>query len=96
MFNSSIGLLRFTGILEGISYLVLLLIAMPLKYFLDFPLAVTIVGALHGVLFIAYAIMVAVVMFKKRWSIFWAIWAVFLAFVPFGTFYLEKQVKNKK
>lgn len=96
MFYTSVGILRFTGNLEGISYLILLLIAMPLKYFLDYPLAVTIVGAIHGVLFVAFVIMVALVFFTKRWSFFWAVWAVFLAFIPFGTFYLDKQLKTKK
>lgn len=95
MFYTSVGILRFTGNLEGISYLVLLLIAMPLKYFLDYPLAVTIVGAMHGILFVAYVIMVAIVFFTKRWSFFWAVWAVFLAFIPLGTFYLDKQLKTK-
>jgi len=96
MFYTSVGILRFTGNLEGISYLVLLLIAMPFKYFFDYPLAVTIVGAMHGVLFVAYVIMVAFIFVTKRWSYFWAVWAVFLAFIPFGTFYLDKQLKTKK
>ncbi|TXC91127.1 DUF3817 domain-containing protein [Metabacillus litoralis] len=95
MFHSSIGLLRFTGILEGVSYLVLLLIAMPLKYFFDFPMAVTIVGGMHGFLFVIYVIMVAFVKFQKRWSVLWGFWAVLLAFIPFGTFYLDKQLKTK-
>ena len=95
MFNTSVGILRFVGILEGISYLVLLIIAMPLKYLFDLPMAVTIVGGLHGFLFVSYVIMVAFVKFKKRWSILWGIWAVFLAFIPFGTFYLDKQLKTK-
>ena len=96
MFNTSVGILRFFGILEGISYLVLLLIAMPLKYFLDLPIAVTIVGGLHGFLFVIYVIMIAFVKFKKRWSYLWGIWAFFLAFIPFGTFYLDKQLKTKE
>lgn len=96
MFHTSLGLLRLTAILEGISYLVLLLIAMPLKYFLDFPFAVSLVGAVHGFLFIAYLLMLAIVKFSKRWSILWALWAVLLAFIPFGTFYLDKQLQAKK
>ncbi|MGM7723965.1 DUF3817 domain-containing protein [Metabacillus sp. Hm71] len=96
MFQTSVGFLRFVGNLEGISYLVLLIIAMPLKYFLDFPLAVTIVGGLHGFLFVLFVVMVAVVKFKKHWSVLWGIWAVFLAFIPFGTFYLDRQLKNKE
>jgi integral membrane protein len=95
MFSTSVGILRFFGVLEGISYLVLLLVAMPLKYFLDYPMAVTITGGLHGALFVAFVIMVAYVKFSKRWSVLWGIWAVFLSFVPFGTFYLDKQLKTK-
>ena len=96
MFNTSVGLLPFFGILEGISYLVLLIIAMPLKYFLDFPIAVTIVGGLHGFLFVSFVIMVAIVKFRKHWSVLWGVWAVFLSFIPFGTFYLDKQLKTKE
>ncbi|MEI9943868.1 MAG: DUF3817 domain-containing protein [Chitinophagaceae bacterium] len=48
---------RKIAIAEGISFLVLLAIAMPLKYFAGFPLAVTIVGALHGILFVAFLIL---------------------------------------
>ena len=95
MFTSSVGILRFVGIVEGISYLVLLAIAMPLKYLLDLSMAVTIVGGLHGALFVLFAVMVVIVKFKKRWSILWGIWAMFLSIIPFGTFYLDKQLKTK-
>src|SRR5438552_3773981 len=46
--------LRLVGYTEGVSFLVLLGIAMPLKYFAGMPLAVTIVGAIHGLLWILY------------------------------------------
>jgi integral membrane protein len=96
MFTSSVGILRFVGIVEGISYLVLLAIAMPLKYLLDFHMAVTIIGGLHGFLFVLFAAMVVIVKFKKRWSILWGIWAFFSSIIPFGTFYLDKQLKTKE
>ena len=48
---------RKTGIAEGISFLVLLLVAMPLKYFAGIPIAVTIVGSVHGILFIAFMVL---------------------------------------
>ncbi|WP_273124832.1 DUF3817 domain-containing protein [Bacillus weihaiensis] len=94
--RSTVHTLGFTGVLEGVSYLVLLLIAMPLKYMFDYPMAVTVVGGMHGFLFVAYALMVAIVLFQKRWTFVWAVWAVFLAFIPFGTFYLDKQLKTKR
>ncbi|MEK6782532.1 MAG: DUF3817 domain-containing protein [Bacteroidota bacterium] len=46
--------LRIIGIAEGISFLVLLLIAMPLKHYFGFPMMVKVVGWMHGILFIAY------------------------------------------
>lgn len=89
------GNLRIFALSEGISYLVLLLIAMPLKYIMDFPIAVKVVGVIHGLLFILYAILVLLVIIRKKWSILWGAWAILLAFIPFGTFYLDKQLKQK-
>ncbi|MEL0005162.1 MAG: DUF3817 domain-containing protein, partial [Opitutales bacterium] len=56
---NSIYSLRLLGNIEGISYLLLLGIAMPMKYFFGFPMAVKIVGMAHGVLFIAYCLLLA-------------------------------------
>ncbi|WP_108671699.1 DUF3817 domain-containing protein [Peribacillus acanthi] len=86
--------LRWLAISEGISYLVLLLIAMPLKYWAGIPEVVTVVGGLHGLLFVLYVFAVIAVKFTAKWSFLWAIWAVFLSFVPFGTFWIDKQVKK--
>ncbi len=69
MLRTTLGQFRMIAILEGISFLVLLLIAMPLKYMADIPQAVSVVGALHGVLFVMYALWLAVVKFKYDWSI---------------------------
>lgn len=92
--RTPLGRLRLAGLYEGISYLVLLLIAMPLKYFADFPMAVTIVGALHGLLFVLFLIAVAHVMFVHRWSIMRGIGALIASLVPFGTFVLDVQLKR--
>ena len=51
--------LRILGIIEGISYLILLVIAMPMKYFMGLPLAVKFVGMTHGVLFVVYCLLLA-------------------------------------
>src|SRR5689334_21443743 len=52
--KTALGRLRVIGFWEGISFLVLLLVAMPLKYFAGWPLAVRVVGMAHGVLFLLY------------------------------------------
>jgi integral membrane protein len=87
---------RMIGILEGISFLVLLLIAMPMKYFLKIPEAVKFVGWMHGALFISYiyfAIEMAVT-FKK--SIGWCFKAFIAAFIPLGTFITDKELKKEE
>jgi integral membrane protein len=56
MFSTSIGRLRAVALVEGVSFLLLLGIAMPLKYFAAIPQAVTIAGWLHGLLFMAFCI----------------------------------------
>lgn len=80
------------GHAEGISYLVLLGIAMPLKYFFDLPQAVRIVGSLHGILFVAFIFMIAWLVVQKKMSILSAVKAFVLSLVPFGTFYLNRLV----
>ena len=81
---------------EGVSFLVLLLIAMPLKYFANIPLAVTIAGGLHGVLFIAYVVLVREVKgeYKKSWG--WVGRAMLASVLPFGTFYMDKYWKKEE
>lgn len=54
------------GHAEGISYLVLLGVAMPLKYFFDIPQAVRLVGSLHGFLFVAFVFMIAWLVVQKK------------------------------
>ncbi|MGE7601582.1 DUF3817 domain-containing protein [Peribacillus sp. NPDC097675] len=56
MRRSPIDYLRIAGIMDGIPLLALLIIAMPLKYFADLPLAVTINGSIHGVIFMLYMV----------------------------------------
>ena len=87
MLRTTLGQFRMIAILEGISFLVLLLIAMPLKYMADIPQAVSVVGALHGVLF--------VVKFKYDWSIIKAGIAFIASFIPFGTFILDRKLKQE-
>ena len=94
--NSSIRNLRVIGILEGISYLVLLCIAMPMKYYLDMPQVVKIVGWCHGVLFMLYIPAVFLAYKAMRWSFFSLLVALGASLVPLGTFLLDKSLKRRE
>ena len=86
-----INLFRITALLEGISYILLLFIAVPIKYLLDDPTYVKLLGMPHGILFIGYIILAVVGKNKFNWSYleFFIISAASL--IPFGTFYVDKK-----
>lgn len=88
--------MRLIGISEGISFLVLLLIAMPLKYYFGFPMAVKVVGWMHGVLFIAYIAAVFLAIEAMKWNWFSILVALGASLVPVGTFVLDKSLKRRE
>ena len=88
--------LRIIGISEGISFLILLLIAMPLKYYMGMPEAVKIVGWVHGILFIAYVIAVFLSIEAMRWNWFSVLVALGASILPLGTFVLDKELKRRQ
>ncbi len=90
-FNSLIGTLRILALLEGISYL-LLGLTMPLKYAYDMPMPNKIVGMAHGVLFIAYCVMVFVVNRDYKWSLLTNFYAYVASLLPFGTFVADARI----
>lgn len=94
--NSSIRNLRWVGIAEGISFLVLLFIAMPIKYMLGIPEVVKYVGWAHGILFIAYIVAVFAAIRAMQWNWFQVLVALAASLVPFGTFLLDKQLKRRQ
>jgi len=87
-----LSIFRITAILEGISFLVLLGIAMPLKYYFDQPEPVRIIGMAHGVLFVLYVIFLLIVHLKYQWKISTTIWAFIASFLPFGTFIADYKI----
>jgi integral membrane protein len=88
--------LRVIGITEGISFLILLLIAMPLKYFFGWPLAVKVVGWAHGILFVAYIIAVLFAVKAMRWNLFSFGIALLASLLPIGTFILDVSWKKRE
>lgn len=86
---------RITALLEGVSYILLLFIATPIKYFLDDPQYVKMLGMPHGILFMAYVVMAVLISSDMKWSTR-TLWIVLIASViPFGTFYIDKKYLKK-
>lgn len=92
--SKAVTFLRTMGILDGLSLLILLGIAMPLKYFAGLPLAVTIMGSLHGVIFIVYIASIAWAQLRLQWPIVYSIVAVLVAFIPLGNFVFDRYIKR--
>lgn len=84
-------LFRATSILEGISYLALFAITMPLKYMADLPMPNKYVGYAHGFLFITYIILAIVFWMEKKWSIKRLFILLAASLLPFATFYIDKK-----
>ena len=96
LLSTSIGWLRAIGFFEGISLILLLFVAMPLKYYWDQPGMVKSVGMAHGVLFLLFVGAVIVVSLRKNWP-FWSrtLPIIISSFIPFGTFYMDAKVLSK-
>ena len=93
---SPIRRLRYIGIAEGLSFILLLGIAMPLKYIWGMPMAVRIVGSLHGALFVAYCVALFIVWRKLAWPITKAAMCFIAAWLPFGTFAIDPRLKREE
>lgn len=89
-----IQLLRKIGFAEGISFIVLLFIAMPLKYIYQMPMAVKYTGWAHGLLFVMYVSLAYYVKETRSQSILQFIYACIAALVPFGTFVYDRHLKR--
>ncbi|MEA1953263.1 MAG: DUF3817 domain-containing protein [Campylobacterota bacterium] len=87
---------RLINKIEGYSFIILLFIAMPLKYSFGFPIATKIAGMTHGILFMGFVYQLLEAMkdvpFSKKESLIYFI----LSLVPFGSFYTEKLCKEKE
>ena len=88
----SLRSLRMIGVLEGISFLVILFITMPLKYFWHTKEPNWIVGMVHGCLFLAYCILVLITAYHLKWKISVIFFALLASIIPFGTFIADKKI----
>ena len=89
---TGLGRLRLVAILEGVSFLVLLLIAMPLKYLAGQPQAVRQVGIAHGLLFVLYVLLLIQQSIERGWSVKKVLLGFIASLVPLGTFWADKKL----
>ncbi|MFP2926455.1 DUF3817 domain-containing protein [Pyxidicoccus sp. 3LG] len=95
MLTTNLGRFRAVALAEGLSFVVLLFIAMPLKYLAGMPLGVKFVGWAHGLLFVLYVFSLLDVAIACRWSLL-RVGAAFIAsLLPFGTFVLDARLRRE-
>ena len=87
--KNTLNILRLLAFLEGLSFLVLIGIAMPLKYYYDKPELVKNVGMAHGILFVLYVLNLLIVHLQFKWSFIKTLGAFVASLIPFGTFYAD-------
>lgn len=93
--KNPIPFLRRVALIEGISFLVLLGVAMPLKYLAGLPMAVKVVGWAHGLLFVAFCwALLQTLMRVSNWSFGRSVVVFISALLPFGPFVLDRRMKQ--
>lgn len=95
MLTTPLGRLRVIAFVEGCSFLLLLGVAMPLKYLAGLPLAVRIVGSIHGGLFLLFCAALMPAAVAARWSLLRTSIVFASSLVPFGTFFVDGQLKRE-
>lgn len=91
----TLRLFRLIALLEGLSFVLLLFVAMPLKYLLHQPLAVRVVGMTHGVLFIAYVVLLVQVASEQGWPLRRALLGFVASLLPFGPFVFDRSLEQE-
>ena len=82
---------RIVSYLEGISYLLILFVTMPLKYMFESPEPNKMIGMAHGVLFLLYIVLAFLVKQEKKWNNKTLLIVLICSIIPFGTFWMDKK-----
>ena len=94
MLKTSIGRLRLIGIIEGLSLILLMFIAMPLKYIWGDPTWVSKVGQVHGLLWVIFCFALIDTKSDQNWTIKQALVPFIASIVPFGPFVVDRKLKD--
>lgn len=89
--KNMLKLFKVIALLEGVSLLLLLFFAMPMKYIFDQPIYVKFIGMAHGLLFIVYIVMAIMMKIEQNWNLKKMAVICLASIIPFGTFYVEKK-----
>ncbi|MES2630091.1 MAG: DUF3817 domain-containing protein [Bacteroidota bacterium] len=92
LITTSQGRLRLVGLAEGISLLILIGIAMPLKYAFGMPEATKAIGMLHGLLFVLYVLLIIMMHIEMSWKFGRTAMLLAASVIPFGTIYADRKV----
>ena len=92
--NRAVHFLRIVGLTEAVSYMLLVGIAMPLKYIWGQPQAVRMVGMIHGILFVLFCIALLRATIVAKWPLSRAALLFVASLLPFGPFLLDKRMKQ--
>ncbi|GAA5125681.1 DUF3817 domain-containing protein [Luteolibacter yonseiensis] len=93
--NTAVGRVRGVGMLEGISFLLLMGVAMPLKYFAGMPEAVKWTGWAHGLLFVLYCLTIFQALLGGQLSFGKSVMAFVASLIPFGPFLVDRQLAKE-
>lgn len=91
--DSAVGRFRLVSLAEGLSYVLLMFVAMPLKYAAGIPEAVRLVGSLHGALFVLFVVALALAAREAGWSPLRAAWYLVLSMIPLGALRIEQELR---
>ena len=87
--------LRLVAFLEGSSFVLLLFVAMPLKYLAGYPLAVRIAGSIHGALFLLFLVALYRAAGDRAWPLRRSLTAFVTSLLPFGTFVFDASLRRE-
>ena len=93
--HRSVANLRLIGIAEGISFLLLLGVGMPLKYYAGIPMAVRVMGSLHGLLFVLFLIALSYAGSKRDWAPQTSLSFLVASVLPFGFLMVDGRLKRE-
>jgi len=92
---NTLSIFRKIAVAEGLSYVVLVFIAMPLKYWADIPLAVKYTGWAHGLLFMLYIVLLIMAWTEYKWSFKKSAMIGVASLLPFAPFLVDKKLKEE-
>ncbi len=87
--NRLVSVFKITSFLEGVSYILLLFVAVPIKYLGGNDFLVKFLGMPHGLLFVAYVILALIIRSKMKWGVRSTFIVLIASLLPFGTFYVN-------